>query len=246
LTATPRCGFHQYTFPASDQAHVILDLVHGVDNRAVAATLQVEGGDTISGSRISQGWGGRRAIYFVMQFSKPFASFGIEQNGKRLAADARLVVEHHAIGLPRRSSDGREHRPLPAHVLDHGVHVRLGHRGRRPLDGEALGRVHPDLGQHLEMGGIFQARLRPHRNRLDARPAGRPELFLPHGLCKGAAHQVAQHLGAHLLAKLLGDDRKRRLARAKALQARGARQALQALLHLAGHFGGGHSHFEAP
>jgi len=89
LTAAPRCGFHKYTFPASDQAHVILDLVHGVDNRAVDATLHVEGSDTISGSRISQGWGGRRAIYFVMQFSKPFASFGVEQNGKRLAADAR-------------------------------------------------------------------------------------------------------------------------------------------------------------
>jgi predicted alpha-1,2-mannosidase len=89
LTATARCGFHKYTFPASDQAHVILDLVHGVDNRPLEATLQVEGNNTISGSRISQGWGGRRAIYFVMQFSKPFDSFGVEQNRKRLEADAR-------------------------------------------------------------------------------------------------------------------------------------------------------------
>ncbi|HEV2209334.1 MAG TPA: GH92 family glycosyl hydrolase [Verrucomicrobiae bacterium] len=89
LTATAHCGFHRYTFPAADQAHVILDLVHGVDSRALEATLKVEGNDTLSGSRISQGWGGRRAVYFVMQFSKPFASFGIEQNGQRLEAPAR-------------------------------------------------------------------------------------------------------------------------------------------------------------
>src|SRR5208282_3685892 len=50
LTATARCGFHRYTFPASDQAHLILDLVHGVDSRAVEATINVEGEDTVTGS----------------------------------------------------------------------------------------------------------------------------------------------------------------------------------------------------
>jgi predicted alpha-1,2-mannosidase len=89
LTATARCGFHKYTFPATDQAHFVLDLVHGVDSRAIEATLEVEGNDTISGSRLSEGWGGRRAVYFVMQFSKPFATFGVEQDGTRLAAGTR-------------------------------------------------------------------------------------------------------------------------------------------------------------
>jgi predicted alpha-1,2-mannosidase len=92
LTATARCGFHKYTFPESDQAHIILDLVHNVGNDPVEASVQVEGNDTISGYRFSDGWGGRRAIYFVMQFSKPFDSFGIEQNGRRLAADAHESV----------------------------------------------------------------------------------------------------------------------------------------------------------
>ncbi|HKW28545.1 MAG TPA: glycoside hydrolase family 92 protein, partial [Verrucomicrobiae bacterium] len=81
LTATARCGFHKYTFPASDQAHLILDLAHGIGNQPVEAALQVESESTISGYRISEGWGGRRAIYFVMQFSRPFESFGIEQDG---------------------------------------------------------------------------------------------------------------------------------------------------------------------
>ena len=88
LTATARCGFHKYTFPASDQSHLILDLAHGIGNTPVEAALHVENQNTVSGYRISDGWGGRRTIYFVMQFSKPFASFGIEQDGRRLAGDA--------------------------------------------------------------------------------------------------------------------------------------------------------------
>jgi predicted alpha-1,2-mannosidase len=89
LTATARCGFHQYTFPASESAHFILDLEHGVGNRAVETSLTVENGDTVSGSRVSEGWGGRRAVYFVMRFSKPFSSVALERDGSRLPADAR-------------------------------------------------------------------------------------------------------------------------------------------------------------
>jgi putative alpha-1,2-mannosidase len=32
MTATTRVGFHQYTFPASDNAHIILDLMYGIYN----------------------------------------------------------------------------------------------------------------------------------------------------------------------------------------------------------------------
>lgn len=89
LTASARCGFHRYTFPASDQSHLILDLSHGIGNKPVEAALKIEGPDTISGYRISDGWGGQRFVYFVMQFSRPFDSFGIEQDGQRLTADTR-------------------------------------------------------------------------------------------------------------------------------------------------------------
>jgi predicted alpha-1,2-mannosidase len=89
LTATARCGFHQYTFPASDAAHIVLDLVHGIGNDPVDASVQVENDHTLSGYRISDGWGGHRAVYFVIQFSAPFISHGLEQNGERLSASAR-------------------------------------------------------------------------------------------------------------------------------------------------------------
>ncbi len=89
LTATPRCGFHKYTFPATDSAHIILDLAHGVGNNSVDTSITVENDTTVSGWRASDGWGGRRVAYFVMQFSKPFASVAMERDGTRLPADAR-------------------------------------------------------------------------------------------------------------------------------------------------------------
>ena len=83
LTATERCGLHKYTFPASDNAHIVLDLQHGVGNNVAESGLTIENNTTISGYRTSDGWGGRRAAYFVMEFSKPFASYGVEKDGVR-------------------------------------------------------------------------------------------------------------------------------------------------------------------
>ena len=111
---------------------------------------------------------------------------------------------------------------------------------------KALGRIHLNLGQHLEVSRVLQVGLRPERYRLDARPRRGPELLLADGLGKRGAHQIAHHLGAHLLAELLGDDREWRLAGPEALETRRARQALQALLHLLSHLRGGYGDFETP
>ena len=85
LTATERCGLHKYTFPASNNAHIVLDLEHGVGSSIVESSLKVENATTISGYRRSNGWGGGRDAYFVMEFSKPFASYGVEKDGARQA-----------------------------------------------------------------------------------------------------------------------------------------------------------------
>jgi hypothetical protein len=49
----------------------------------------------------------------------------------------------------------------------------------------------------------------------------------------------------HLLAVLLANDRDRRLARAKALEARGTRNLAQPLSHFAINFGGGNCHLKS-
>lgn len=89
LTATARVGVHKYTFPASDRAHIVLDLVHNIGNDPYEAALTVENGTTISGYRKSHGWASDRAVYFVAQFSRPFAASGIEQDGQRLGDAVR-------------------------------------------------------------------------------------------------------------------------------------------------------------
>jgi predicted alpha-1,2-mannosidase len=82
LTATARAGFHRYTFPATDAAHVVVDLQHGVGNNVTDSQLTIEDDHTASGYRRSDGWGGDKVYYFVMEFSKPFASAGVAQADK--------------------------------------------------------------------------------------------------------------------------------------------------------------------
>ncbi len=87
LTATTRVGFHQYTFPASDQAHVILDLMSGIYNypeKNVWTFVRVENDTLITGYRQTRGWARTRTEYFAMVFSKPFTSYGSKDFGKEL------------------------------------------------------------------------------------------------------------------------------------------------------------------
>lgn len=82
LTASERVGYHQYTFPASKEAHIILDLVYNVyhhDNKNVWTFIRVENDTLITGYRQTKGWARNRKVYFAMAFSKPFNSYGHEK-----------------------------------------------------------------------------------------------------------------------------------------------------------------------
>jgi predicted alpha-1,2-mannosidase len=82
LTATARVGFHQYTFPKSDSAHIILDLMHGIYNyeeKNVWTYLRIENDTLVTGYRQTTGWARTRTVYFAMSFSKPFVSYGNRQ-----------------------------------------------------------------------------------------------------------------------------------------------------------------------
>jgi len=86
MTATTRVGFHQYTMPASDNAHIILDLMHGIYDYAdknVWTFARVENDHTIVGYRQTNGWARTRTVYFAMEFSKPFTSYGFKEFGKQ-------------------------------------------------------------------------------------------------------------------------------------------------------------------
>nr|WP_199156397.1 GH92 family glycosyl hydrolase [Pedobacter sp. ASV2] len=79
LTATTRVGMHQYTFPKSDQSHIILDLMAGIynyDEKTVWTYVRVVNDTLITGYRQTNGWARTRTVYFAMSFSKPFKSYG--------------------------------------------------------------------------------------------------------------------------------------------------------------------------
>lgn len=85
LTATNRVGFHQYTFPGTDQAHIILDMMSGIynyGNKNVWTFIRVENDTLVTGFRQTNGWARTRIEYFAMTFSKPFTSYGQQNNAK--------------------------------------------------------------------------------------------------------------------------------------------------------------------
>ncbi|MBP6003780.1 MAG: GH92 family glycosyl hydrolase [Pyrinomonadaceae bacterium] len=96
MTTTTRVGFHQYTFlnPAvtasgsdkTSNAHIILDLMHGIynyDDKNVWTFARVESDRRIVGYRQTNGWARTRTVYFAMEFSKPFKSYGFKEFGKQ-------------------------------------------------------------------------------------------------------------------------------------------------------------------
>lgn len=79
LTATTRVGMHQYTFPKSDDAHIIFDLTSGIynyDKKNVWTFVRVENDTLITGYRQTNGWARTRTVYFAMSFNKPIKSYG--------------------------------------------------------------------------------------------------------------------------------------------------------------------------
>lgn len=78
LTASKRAGFHQYTFPKSEQSNIILDLEHR--DEVLESEIQISGNNEVVGFRRSKAWATDQYVYFVAQFSKDFKNVTIAQN----------------------------------------------------------------------------------------------------------------------------------------------------------------------
>lgn len=76
LTSTRRVGFHEYTFPASKQANIIIDLKEGIGWDGVTeSSISKLNDSTIVGYRYSKGWASDQRIYFTAVFSKRIENF---------------------------------------------------------------------------------------------------------------------------------------------------------------------------
>ena len=86
LTTTTRVGFHQYTFPKTNEAHIILDLMYGIYNyedKNVWTFIRVVNDSLVTGYRQTSGWARTRTVYFAMSFSKAFKSYGSKDFSKK-------------------------------------------------------------------------------------------------------------------------------------------------------------------
>lgn len=79
LTTTNRVGFHRYTFPKSDRANIILDLVHR--DRVLESYLQIIDNTHVTGFRRSEAWAKDQIVYFVLEFSRPFVESSLNSAG---------------------------------------------------------------------------------------------------------------------------------------------------------------------
>ncbi len=83
LTTTQRAGFHRYSFPKTDEAHILIDLIESVvSEKILEAEIQFISDHEVIGYRRTKAWAADQKVYFYASFSKPFISQGIVVNGK--------------------------------------------------------------------------------------------------------------------------------------------------------------------
>ena len=91
LTATCRVGMHRYTFPKTDEAHILFDLGAALGPTKMSnAYARKTGNNELEGYSVMAPTGRRKKpfiVYFVTQFSKSFDDFaGWEKSGKEQKA----------------------------------------------------------------------------------------------------------------------------------------------------------------
>lgn len=73
LSATTRAGFHRYTFPASGDASILVDLSHSLQNQQnTLLEIEVLNEFELRGFKKTKGWAKDHPVYFHAKFSKPF------------------------------------------------------------------------------------------------------------------------------------------------------------------------------
>lgn len=131
LTATNRVGFHRYTYPATDRANVVVDLVHR--DQVLDSYLRIVDATHIEGYRRSTGWAKDQIVYFVAEFSQPITASGIAFDGR---TDPTVIQAKGKSIRAFFTFDGRSSRPILVKVAISAVSIE---GARRNLDAELAG-----------------------------------------------------------------------------------------------------------
>jgi len=91
LTATDRVGLHRYTYPASADAGVVLDLGYAINwDRPTDTYVRVESDTLVVGHRFSSGWARDERLFFAMAFSKPFTTVELANGESEVASQQEV------------------------------------------------------------------------------------------------------------------------------------------------------------
>ena len=107
MTATNRVGLSRYTFPASDQAAIVIDLENGgCWDSAYDTGIEVVDSCTVKGWRFSSGWARNQKIFFYAQFSRNFDFLEVSPVRERTFGDRKLTVNYGRAGF--KTAEGEQ------------------------------------------------------------------------------------------------------------------------------------------
>ena len=73
-------GFHRYYFPEKEEAHIIIDLKEGINDRATETSIIQLDEYTLTGRRFSSGWAKEQQVYFAIRSSVPISDLKLYED----------------------------------------------------------------------------------------------------------------------------------------------------------------------
>ena len=106
LTATERVGIQRYTFPKDKDSKITVDLGFAMNWDTPTQTyMKVVDNTTIEGYRFSTGWAKDQRIYFVMQFSKPFADYALYHEDMKVRIETKALHTRIELSFPTEDNE---------------------------------------------------------------------------------------------------------------------------------------------
>ncbi len=95
LTASPRVGFHRYTFKNDGPHSVIFDPAHRVRGTVINSGMEILSDTELRGYKHERSPStGTRKVYFYVKFSKPFLKSGVTRQGELLKGRGRVESKY--------------------------------------------------------------------------------------------------------------------------------------------------------
>ncbi len=105
MTATRRTGLYRFTYPASEEANLIIDLKHR--EKVLESWIEIVNDREIKGYRKTSAWAKGQQLYFHLRFNKPFKAYGIAKND-RLEEGLRKAEGNHLKLYVRFNTQDKE------------------------------------------------------------------------------------------------------------------------------------------